>query len=205
MKKKKLVSEKDSTTKKTTKIKPVPVLLKIHRDSGHIQFPSISEAKEILKNISGFEKQTTAQINVHQKEMEKIANDMAVLFEQKITASNLAKWLVIANTHSDPHDNLIWNLGYIILPGLIEAKNQSDKINFLNKELPDTFSVYKTANTSLFQLGEGYFKKNKGLGFFIEEIEEFMSVYLTLLSICEMFENYEYHQKELEVESDKAA
>jgi hypothetical protein len=100
-----------------------------------------------------------------------------------------------ANTHSNPHDDLIWSLGYTILPGLIDAKNQADKTSFLKQELPDTYSLYEFANRSLFQLGEDYFKKSKGLKYFLKEVEEFMSVYLTLLAIGEMFENYEYHQK----------
>jgi hypothetical protein len=96
-------------------------------------------------------------------------------------------------------------LGYEVLPGLIDLKTQADRINFLKEELPGIFSVYKMANKSLFQLGEDYFKKNKGLGFFVEQVEEFISVYLPLLSICEMFENYEYQQKEMEKELDSAA
>jgi hypothetical protein len=149
--------------------------------------------------------QEPAQINENQIEMDKIANDMAVLFEKKITASELAKWLTIANTHLNPHDDLIWSLGYNILPGLIDAKNQADKISFLKQELPNTYSIYKFANKSLFQLGEDYFRTNKELGYFVEQIEDFMSVFLPLLSICEIFENYEYHQKELKKESNKAA
>jgi hypothetical protein len=159
----------------------------------------------MLDNIRDLEKQPLVSVNVHQKEMDKIANDMAVLFEKKITATELAKWLVIANTHSNPHDDLIWSLGYNILPGLIDAKNQADKISFLKQELPNTYSIYKFANKSLFQLGEDYFRTNKGLGYFVEQIEDFMSVFLPLLSICEMFENYEHHQKELEKELDNAA
>lgn len=137
------------------------------------------------------------QINQHQKEMDKIANDMAVLFEKKIAVSEFAKWLVIANTHLNPHDDLIWNLGYNVLPGLIDAKTKDDRINFLKKELPEAFEVYEFANKSLFQLCENYFKGMKGLCFFAESIEEFMSVSLTLLAICEKFESYEYEEKEM--------
>lgn len=57
----------------------------------------------------------------------------------------------------------------------------------------------------MFQLGEDYFRTNKGLGFFVEQIEEFMSVYLTLLAICEMFEHYEYEEQEMDKKTDKAA
>jgi hypothetical protein len=181
---------------------PPPVRL---RSDYHIKSPSLSEAKEMLNNIRDLEKQPPASVNVHQKEMDKIANDMAVLFEKKITATELAKWLVIANTHSNPHDSLIWSLGYTILPGLIDAKNQAHRINLLKKELPHTYDDYQFANRSLFQLGEDYFKENKGLGFFVEQVEEFLSVYLPLLSICEKFEIYEHHQKELRKELDNAA
>lgn len=149
--------------------------------------------------------QEPVQTNEHQKEMDKIANDMAVLFEKKITASELAKWLTIANSHSNPNDDLIWSLGYEVLPGLIDTKTQTERINFLRAKLPSCFSVYIMANKSLFQLGEDYFKKNKGLGYFIEQIEEFTSVHLTLLAICEMFENYEYEKREMEKELNKAA
>jgi hypothetical protein len=156
--------------------------------------------KVSVKNL-----QRPSQVNVHQQEMERIANEMAVLFEKKITASELARWLVIANTHSDPHDDLIWDLGYNILPRLINAKSQADRINFLKKELPKAFSVYSFANKSLFQLGEDYFRKSKGLVYFVEQIEEFMTVYLTLLAICEMFEHYENEENEMEEEINKAA
>jgi hypothetical protein len=91
------------------------------------------------------------------------------------------------------------------LPGLIEAKTQADRISFLKKELPGTFSVYRMANESLFQLGEDYFRKNKGLVYLVEQIEEFMTVYLTLLAICEMFEHYENEENEMEEEINKAA
>jgi hypothetical protein len=144
--------------------------------------------------------QEPSQVNIHQKEMDKVANKMAVLFERKITASELAKWLVMANTHSDPHDDLIWGLGYNILPGLIEAKTQADRISFLKEKLPGTFSVYRMANKSLFQLGEDYFRKNKGLGYFVEQIEEFVSICLTLFAICEIFQHYEYEEQEMETE-----
>jgi len=144
-------------------------------------------------------------INEHVKEMDKIANDMAVLFEQKITAIQLAKWLSLANSHSDPNDDLLFHLGYETLPGLIDAKTSVGRINFLRKELPKAFCMYSFANRSLFQLGEDYFKKNKGLSYWADLIEEFLSVYLVLLAICEMFEDYEFHKEELEKETTKAA
>jgi hypothetical protein len=149
--------------------------------------------------------QAPVQVNVHQVKMDKIAKDMAVLFEKKITASELAKWLVMANTHSDPHDDLIWHLGYDVLPGLIESKTKEDRISFLVKELPRAFDFYKFANESLFQVGSDYLTKNKGLKYFAELIEEFMSVYLALLSICEKFDLYEYEEKEMKKELNKAA
>lgn len=159
-----------------------------------------TNAKGSVKDL-----QESVQKNEHRKEMDKIANDMAVLFEKKITASELAKWLTIANGHSDPNDDLLWGLGYDVLPKLIEAKTSSERINFLKKELPELFSVYKMANTSLFQLGEDYLKKRKGLRYFTELIEEFMSVFLTLIAICEMFEHYEYEEQEMNKKTDKAA
>ncbi len=206
----KIMKKKDKSKEMNIKISSVihrkdclPPPLRLRSDY-QIKSPPVSEANETLKNRD-FEKQPPTSVNVHQKEIDKIATNMAVLFEKKITACELAKWLTIANSHSDPNDDLIWSLGYNILPGLIEGKNQDDRIRFLKKELPETFSVYRMANKSLFQLGEDYFKKNKGLGYFIEQIEEFINVFLTLLAICEMFENYEYEEREMDKKTDKAA
>ncbi|MGN6530154.1 MAG: hypothetical protein ACTHK0_00190, partial [Ginsengibacter sp.] len=70
-------------------------------------------------------------INPHQEEMDKIVNDMAVLFEKKISASKLAKWLALANHYSDDTVEVIFDLGYGILPGLINAKDTEDKVDFL--------------------------------------------------------------------------
>ncbi|KAA9041623.1 hypothetical protein FW778_06270 [Ginsengibacter hankyongi] len=144
-------------------------------------------------------------INEHQKEMDKIANKMALLFEKKITASKFAKWVVIAKDNLDTRDDLMWGLGHEILPALIEAKTPQDRIKFLKKELPTSFEYYEFANRSLFQLGENFLKSFKGLFFGAWQIEEFMSIYLPLLSICEMLEDYEFHKDELEKETKKAA
>jgi hypothetical protein len=110
----KIMKKKDKNKEMNIKISSVihrkdclPPPLRLHSHY-QIESPSVSEAKETLKDIRDFEKQPPTSVNVYQKEMDKIANEMAVLFEKKITASKLAKWLVIANTHSDPHDDIIW-------------------------------------------------------------------------------------------------
>jgi len=146
-----------------------------------------------------------ASTNEHQTKMNKIANNMAVLFEKKITASKFARWIVIAKDNSVQDDDLIWQLGYNVLPALIAAKTQQDRIKFLKKELPHSFFIYKFANESLFQLGANFLKSFEGLRYRVEEIEGFMSIYLPLLSICEMVEDYEFHKEELEKETKKAA
>lgn len=148
--------------------------------------------------------QIAVGINQYQKEMDKIANDMAVLFDEKISASKLAKWLPTANADLGPNDDIIYNLGYIILPGLIDAKTKDERVSFLKRELPQTFFVYKSANESLFQLSENYFKKQKGLIFCTETIKEFMSVCLHLFAICEKFEMYEYTKEKMESLKPKA-
>jgi hypothetical protein len=148
-------------------------------------------------------KKTTAkepvQIIQHQKEMDKIANDMAVLFEKKINASKLAKWLTLANVYADDSIEITWGLGYEILPGLINAKTQDDRINFLKKNLLAAFGFDKSASNSVSQLCENYFKKNNGRSISAEGIEEFMNVCLTLFAICEKFDEYEYHRKEMKL------
>lgn len=148
--------------------------------------------KGSVKNLKGL------VINQHQKEMDKIVNEMAVLFEKKISASKLAKWLALANHYSDDRIEIIFDLGYGILPGLINAKDTEDKVNFLKQNLLATLGFDKAANKSVYQLCENYFKENNGRLIFIEEIEEFMEVCLTLFAICEMFEEYVYHRQEME-------
>jgi hypothetical protein len=145
-------------------------------------------------------KKTTAkehvQIIQHQKEMDKIANDMAVLFERKINAGKLAKWLTVANIYADDSIEITWELGYEILPGLINAKTQDERINFLKQNLPVALGLNKAANKSMCQLCENYFKENNGRSF-MEEMQDFMDICLTLFAICEKFDEYEYHRKEM--------
>ena len=136
--------------------------------------------------------------NQHEEQMDKIVNDMAVLFEKKISASKLAKWLALANHYSDDTVEIIFDFGYGILPGLIDAKDTDDKVNFLKQSLPAALGLGKAANKSVHQVCENYFKENNGRFIVMEEIEEFMEVCLTLFAICEKFEDYEYHRQEME-------
>lgn len=150
-----------------------------------------------MKKISS--KAEPAESGRRRKEMDKIANDMAVLFENKIKASKLGKWLAIANDYSDAaleNTWLTWQLGYEILPVLIDAKTQEDAILFLKKALPVALGSNKAANKCLCKLCENYFKKNNGLSISDGGIHEFMDVCLTLFSICEKFEEYVCYLRE---------
>jgi len=143
--------------------------------------------------------------NKNQIEMDKIANDMAVLFEKKISASQLAKWLVLVNAHSDSNDDLVYELGYSLLPGLIECDTKDERIRFLKYSIPSTLVRHEFAHESLYQFGVDYLEKNKRLGNSVECVTEFMDTWLVLLSINDMHQSYESLEKEIKKDLEKAA
>jgi hypothetical protein len=154
--------------------------------------------------------QRPVQINKNQIEMDKIANDMAVLFEKRITASELAAWLAVVNQHSDNPEEVrefIWNIGFLLLPRFIECDTKIKKIEFLKEELVNVFgSIGKNMlNESVGLIGVKYTTDFKICRSDAECVQEFMKPYTTFLCLCEMYDDYVFYKGELEKETKKAA
>lgn len=139
--------------------------------------------------------QKRATVNRHQLEMQKIANKMAVLFEQKFTPSLLSRWLVLAREHSSTADTgMLWHLGYCTLPELIECKTKKNRIDFLIGDIFQSFSDPAYATDFLFQLGADFLLKTKNVLYTIKNIKDFMGPYTTLLAILELFNDYSFEK-----------
>ena len=166
--------------------------------------------KKTNTKVSAKKLQQPAQLSIYQKQMDKIANDMAVLFEKKITASELAAWLAVINQHSDNPEEVrefIWNIGFLFLPGFIECDTKIKKIEFLKKELVDVFRM--TGKDMLMEsvglIGVKYATEFKRFRSDAECVQEFMKPYTTFLCLCEMYNDYVFYKGELEEKQKKAA
>lgn len=149
-------------------------------------------------------------VNPNQKEMDEIANDMAVLFEKKVTASELAEWLAIINQHKDKPEEVrefIWNFGFLFLPHLIKCDTKIQKIEFLKKEIINTFSCIgkELLFESVGLIGVKFATDFKTLRSDKVFVQDFMKIYTTFLCLCEMYDDYEFYKSELEKETIKAA
>lgn len=148
--------------------------------------------------------------NKNQIRMDKIVNDMAVLFEEKITASSLAEWLALINQYDDNPKSikeLIWAFGFMLLPSFIKRNTKAQRIEFLKKDLTDILNEYTDMvfRESLGDIGIKFGTESKKGKSFPEEIQEFMQIYTTLLIICEMNDDYVFLENKLKGEIEKAA
>lgn len=162
------------------KVKPVPVLLEMPLNAPQIQQPLQNE---------------------HQKKMDKISNDMAVLFEKKISASDLALWLAILNgsgKRGSETEEFTWTLGYTFLPDFIKCDTRIKKLAFLKEEIANAFSFLPCLREALAEIGIYFCSEYKTCTGCPESIEEFMRPYITFLALSEMYREFEFHKKEME-------
>lgn len=143
-------------------------------------------------------------VNKNQTGMDRIANKMAVYFEERVSASNLVRWVTTVNSDNTP-DNIrdvegfAWHLGWVLLPELINCESKKNRIEFLKEGLVDLFenAFYKESKEALAQIGINFLTPFATLTDHHFTVAEFMNVYATFLSIVEMYEEYEYYGNEL--------
>jgi len=190
---------KKNNQKKSISIPLKPLLL--------TSLPEISkQSKETVKKL-----QVPSQVNSNQKEMDRISNEMAVLFEKKITARKLAEWLAVVSQHEDNPQGVrefIWGLGYSLLPKFIECDTKIKKIEYLKENIVGLFSfmMHKDElSEALGAIGVKYATNFKRLRSDAECVEDFMKTYTTFLCVFEMYHDYEFYKGELEKETKKVA
>jgi hypothetical protein len=141
----------------------------------------------------------------NQIEKDKITEDMANYFEERITNSDLIRWMASVNSDSkgamrEEVNEFLTNLGEMFLAELIHCATQKDRIVFLKTELIELFRFtgYDTVKRALSEIGISYLTPFATLGFGADLVTEFMHVYTTFLSLIEMYRDCEYHMDKLE-------
>lgn len=112
-------------------------------------------------------------------------------FYANVTASQLAYWLATANeykSHIDEQNSLLTNIGWHVLPGMINCKSKKSRIKFLdaswNKILdfdPDYHNRECITN-----IGRSFLNSYEKLGEAAEHLLEFIRIYNVLFVISEM-------------------
>lgn len=129
----------------------------------------------------------------------KVSHEMAVYFEDHVTASKLVRWITtVSQTERicpcGEIDDFIANIGWSFLPELINCKDAKSRFKFLESSLVHVFSIcgYTGAKTALCEIGRNYLKEVETISNDSKEVGEFMSVYSAFLTLMTLYCDYEF-------------
>lgn len=112
-------------------------------------------------------------------------------FDANVTASQLAHWLATANEYNSDfggHNSLITNIGWHVLPGMINCKSRKERIRFLDESLNEIldFDSDSYNRECLANIGRVFLKSYEKLGEAAYHLIEFMRIYNILFIISEI-------------------
>lgn len=140
---------------------------------------------------------------------QKIADQMAVYFEDRILASEVVNWMTTVNQSERESpcgeiDDFISNIGWSFLPNLIDCKDKKNRIEFLKSSLPQVFDTcgYMGSKTALSEIGKNYLTEFLKISADYEEVARFMKVYGVFLSLATLYGSYKFLRDECEGNSN---
>jgi hypothetical protein len=148
-----------------------------------------------------------------EKRMDEISHEMAVHFNEHVTAANLSKWLTETGDLCVKRQSsrelkfsplsFLHSIGWSLLPNLINCKNNKDRYLVIKQELLWLFECEGYINTkkALSEIGNIYLKSFEESNYEPMEIYELMNFYTTWLLLISMFSEYEFLKKQQEAQA----
>jgi hypothetical protein len=133
-------------------------------------------------------------------------------FDQQVTASQLASWLATANKYGkdypcgpDKECSLLENIGWHVLPGLIDCKDEEERLIFLEKSFNEIlgFENYRHTREYLSHIGRSFLASYERVGEEPMTLVEFLRVYNILFILLEI--NQKNFTSDDLIKLDKAA
>ncbi|HUZ58688.1 MAG TPA: hypothetical protein VMU83_07895 [Hanamia sp.] len=112
-------------------------------------------------------------------------------FDANVTASQLAYWLATANeykSHIDKQNSLLTNIGWYVLPGMVNCKSKKARIKFLDASWNEILDYDPDSHNRecLADIGRSFLKSYEKTGEAADHLIEFMRIYNILFIISEM-------------------
>ncbi len=136
--------------------------------------------------------------------LEDLANQMAVKFEENITASKLCRWVGLANeamneyiangNKGDDGASFLNSISWQLLPELIECTNKEERITYLRNAIPEFFWL-NGAKWAISIVGESYMDHLSKYTIYKEGADDFFDIFKSFIHILDIYEDYDFQNR----------